>query len=199
MTHEASVHYERLAMEHEPSPEMWESFVRAHLLMPWLKDYDLMTPWESHVMEIRQGQLTYLFDSAPTMSGADAGDDRVVAVWGRSVTADTSREKSRQAGFIPVPARWSHAGHDRGHFVAHAAGGGMDMNFFPQAKGLNQGRTERGKVWKAMEHETIARPGTPLFVRPLYDDDSWVPILIDYGVLVDGGLWWERFENRDSP
>jgi hypothetical protein len=28
-------------------------------------------------------------------------------------------------------------------------------------------------------------PGTPLFVRPLYDDSSWVPTLIDYGVMVD--------------
>jgi hypothetical protein len=64
---------------------------------------------------------------------------------------------------------------DRGHFVAHAAGGGMDVNFFPQAKGLNRGTTERGKAWKDMERQIIAYPGTPLFVRPIYDDASWCP------------------------
>jgi hypothetical protein len=39
--------------------------------------------------------------------------------------------------------------------------------------------------------------GTPLFVRPDYVDSSWVPEAIDYGMLVDGGLWHERFANRD--
>jgi hypothetical protein len=48
-----------------------------------------------------------------------------------------------------------------------------------------------------MERLTIEHPGTPLFVRPLYDDGSWVPELIDYGVMVDASLWRERFENRD--
>jgi len=47
-----------------------------------------------------------------------------------------------------------------------------------------------------MERQIIAYPGTPLFVRPIYDDTSWVPTLIDYGVLVDARLWTERFQNR---
>ena len=36
-----------------------------------------------------------------------------------------------------------------------------------------------------------------VFVRPIYDDASWVPTLIDYGVLVDARLWTERCQNRD--
>lgn len=82
----------------------------------------------------------------------------------------------------------------RGHFVAHAGGGGMDMNFFPQAKGLNRGTTERGKVWKAIERQIIEHPGTPLLVRPLYDDGTWVP---SPDRVCDAQLWRERFENRD--
>jgi hypothetical protein len=179
------------------SPEEWDAFVRTELVERWLEYYDAMTPWAAEVMEIPLGSLTYLFDGAPSMSGAGSGDDRVVAVWGHSVAAEASREKGRQAGFIPVPEKWSHVGMDRGHFVAHAAGGGMDMNFFPQAKGLNRGTTERGKVWKAIERQIIEHPGTPLFVRPLYDDGTWVPVLIEYGVLSDAQLWRERFENRD--
>jgi hypothetical protein len=179
------------------SPGEWDVYVRDHFVPGWLEDYEAGTPWPAEVLEIEQGPLTYLFDGTPSMSGADNGDDRVVAVWGQSAPAGATRDKGRQAGFIPVPERWSHVGMDRGHFVAHAAGGGMDMNFFPQARGLNRGTSERGKVWKAMERLAIERPGTSLFVRPLYDDGSWVPALIDYGVMVETGLWEERFENQD--
>ena len=115
--------YERLAAEQELSSETWDQFVRAELVGPWLEGYDGMTPWVAQFMEIPQGPLTYLFDSTPTMSGAATSDDRVVAVWGRSGAMDVPREKGRQTGFIPVPASWSEAGRDRGHFVAHAAGG----------------------------------------------------------------------------
>ena len=179
------------------SPEAWDTFIRSTLVEGWSEDYDGMTPWVAEVLEIPQGSLTYLFDSTPTMSGADSGDDRVVAVWGHSVAEEAPRQKGSQAGFISVPEKWSYVGMDRGHFVAHAAGGGMDMNFFSQARGLNRGTTERGKVWKAMERQIIENPGTSLFVRPLYDDGSWVPTLIDYGVLIGDRLWRERFENRD--
>jgi hypothetical protein len=178
------------------SPQEWDAFVRGRFVDGWLEDYDVMTPWAAQVVEISLGPLTYLFADTPSMSGADSGDDRVVAVWGNSVAPQAPREKRRQAGFIPVPEKWSHVGIDRGHFVAYAAGGGMDMNFFPQATGLNRGTTDRGKVWTAMERQIIDYPGTPLFVRPLYTDGSWVPTLIDYGVLVDARLWRERFENR---
>ncbi|MCW2993637.1 MAG: hypothetical protein JWQ18_1132 [Conexibacter sp.] len=189
------VPYERLFAERRPSPEDWDSFVRDALVPLWLNAYDAATPWATQVLEIPQGSLTFLFDMAPSMG--DVGDDRVVAVWGRSVAAAGVRDKARQAGFIPVPEKWSKAGYDRGHFVSHAAGGGMDMNFFPQAKGLNRGHGERGGPWRALERETVARPGTPLLVRPTYDGDSWVPEYIDYCIVVDGQLRAERFHNRD--
>lgn len=124
------------------------------------------------------------------------GDDRVVAVWGRASAPEGRRDTSRQSGFIPVPATWSQRGRDRGHFVAHAAGGGMDINFFPQAKGLNRGTSERGRMWRAMERHTT-HPGTPLFVRPVHGNGTWVPDLVDYGVFIERRLWWEQFENRD--
>lgn len=46
----------------------------------------------------------------------------------------------------------------------------MDMNFFPQAAGLNRGTTRQGSVWKAMERHAIEHPGTALSVRPIYED-----------------------------
>ena len=182
-----------------PTADTWDAFVRAALAEPVAARVS-----RGHAMARRrdgdpQGALTYLFDAAPTMDGLDVGDDRVVAVWGRSRRAAGPRDRSRQAGFIPNPPTWSHAGRDRGHFVAHAAGGGMDMNFFPQAAGLNRGTTRQGRVWKAMERHAIDHPGMPLFLRPAYDDVTWVPASIDFGLLVDGRLRCERFSNRDEP
>jgi hypothetical protein len=190
------VPYEQLFASYGVTADAWEAFVDEHLVPRWLDAYNSTTPWDTQVIEIPLGRLTYLFDMAPSMG--DVGDDRVVAVWGRSTVAPAPRDRSRQAGFIPVPEKWSKAGYDRGHFVAHAAGGGMDMNFFPQAKGLNRGTTERGKTWRALEQATIATPGTPLLVRPTYGGERWVPERIDYYVVVAGRLRGERFCNRDD-
>ncbi len=161
----------------------------------WIDAYDAATPRATQVLDIPQATMTYLFDMAPSMS--NVGDDRVVAVWGRSIAATAPRDKTRQAGFIPVPEKWSKAGYDRGHFVSHAAGGGLDMNLFPQAKGLNRGVGERGRAWRALERQTVTQPGTPLLVRPTYNGDGWVPETIDYCVVVDGELRVGRFDNRD--
>jgi len=132
------IYAERLADEHRPTAGTWDTFVRTALVEPWLRAYRAATPWRAGVMAVTQGALTYLFDAAPTMDGLEAGDDRVVAVWGHSRRAGAPRDRRRQTGFIPNPPTWSHAGRDRGHFVAHAAGGGMDMNFFSQAAGVGR-------------------------------------------------------------
>jgi hypothetical protein len=73
----------------------------------------------------------------------------------------------------------------------------MDMNFFPQAAGLNRGTTHRGKTWKAMEAYVIRHPGTRMFVRPTYLDSTWCPAELDYGILVGERLWNESFNNTD--
>jgi hypothetical protein len=191
------VRYAPLAREYGATAANWDAFVRRVLLEAWLEEYAERTPWRASVLEISQDALTYLFDAAPTTAGLDVGDDRVVAVWGESRHAPAQRDRARQRGFVPVPARWSGTGRDRGHFVAHAAGGGLDLNLFPQSSRLNQGRSEQGKTWTAMERYGIVNPGTPLFIRPTYDDTTWTPSMIDYGLLKGEELWFERFDNRD--
>jgi hypothetical protein len=189
--------YQRLFDQHSPDAHGWDGFVGKTLVPLWLEAYDRSTSWPTQVMEIVQGALTYLFDMAP--STLEVGDDRVVAVWGLSVAPTAPRDAARQAGFIPAPAKWSQAGHDRGHFVSHAAGGDMDINFFPQAKDLNRGIGDRGRTWRAMERLTAAQAGTPLLVRPTYADATWIPEDLDFGVVADGRLRVERFTNRDDP
>ena len=105
------------------------------------------------------------------------------------------RDRARLRGFILSPVSWSRRGRDRGHFVAHAAGGGLDLNLFPQAARLNRGRTEDGKLWRRMETHAARHPRTPLYVRPIYETPGWTPTALEYGLLVDGRLWWNRFAN----
>lgn len=158
---DATMPYEQLFAEHGATVDGWETFISEQLVPLWLDAYNSTTPWDTQVMEVPQGRLTYLFDMAPSMG--DVGDDRVVAVWGRSTAAPAPRDRSRQAGFIPIPEKWSKAGYDRGHFVAHAAGGGMDMNFFPQAKGLNRGhhRARQGITRAGADDDRSARHTAP--------------------------------------
>jgi hypothetical protein len=191
------IDYSRLAASHAVTSGSWDAFVRGEIVDRWLAEYDAGTPWEIDVMEISQGELTFLFDGAPTLraAGSDHGEDRVVAVWGRSRVPNRHRDRARLAGFLPNPLSWSAARRDRGHFVAHAAGGGLDLNLFPQATVLNRGRTDEGRQWRRMERYAALQPGTPLFVRPIYDTPSWVPAALDHGVLTKGGLWWGRFAN----
>jgi len=193
----APIDYERLASEAGVLPETWPAFVDEVLATRWLTAYHATTRWPSEVMEIAQGALTFLFDGAPTLNGVGGphADDRVVAVWGTSVVPLRRRDRSRIAGFIPNPLSWSGRGHDRGHFVAHSAGGGLDLNLFPQDADLNRGRGEHGGRWRQIERYAADHPGTPLFVRPTYTGDGWAPAALDYGVLTDDGLWVERFVN----
>jgi hypothetical protein len=47
-----------------------------------------------------------------------------------------------------------------------------------------------------MERHAAMHPGTPLFVRPTYDGGGWTPAMLEFGLLLDTGLWCERFANQ---
>jgi hypothetical protein len=165
----------------------------------WLAHYRDLTEWEPEVVEIALGKLTYLFDLAASSGRAPRdADDRVVGVWGRAGKPNAKRDRARQAGFIPEPARWSEADYDRGHFVAHSLGGGMDINFFPQAADLNRGSSERGRRWRALERYAASADDAFIFVRPIYDSSSWTPALLDFWVVAPTGARGEWFDNRPA-
>lgn len=188
--------YQALVAAHGPTSGGWDRFVRGVLIDRWIEAYARSTSWEPEVLNVDQGALTFLFDAAPTLSaaGGSQADDRVVAVWGWSSRPERPRDRRRLSGFLPSAGLWSGRQRDRGHLVAHAAGGGLDINLFPQGRALNRGRSEEGRRWRRIEQQAAGHPGTPLFVRPVYRDDTWVPISLDYGLLV-GELWLERFAN----
>ena len=87
--------------------------------------------------------------------------------------------------------------YDRGHFMSHRQGGGLDINLFPQRADINQGRSTQGKSYRAMERACVANPGTFCFSRPIYDDKTWVPAELDYGALYGPGTMDVRtFPNK---
>lgn len=73
--------------------------------------------------------------------------------------------------------------YDRGHFMSHRQGGGLDINLFPQRADINQGHGTLGAKYRAMEKACVAAPGIFCFSRPIYDDKSCVPAELDYGVV----------------
>ena len=85
---------------------------------------------------------------------------------------------------------------DKGHLMAHSMGGSLDINVFPQRPGVNRGRTEEGKRYRAMERYAARNPGSFVFSRLIYGDDTWVPQALEYGILLpEPRLWVERFPN----
>jgi hypothetical protein len=190
------IDYAALAAERSPTSETWDAFVPEMLEPAWLTAYRAQTTWSTEIQEIRLDALVFLFDAAPTLKRMpETGDDRLVAVWGRSRLPAQKRDRSRMAGLLPTPRLWSGSGLDRGHFVAHDAGGGLDLNLFPQLSPLNRGWSQQGRRWRQMERYAARHPGTPLFVRPIYRDDSWRPSVLEFGLLTEDNLRVERFSN----
>ncbi|HEX3434511.1 MAG TPA: hypothetical protein VHT25_10670 [Solirubrobacteraceae bacterium] len=192
-----SIDYVRLVAEHAPTSATWDAFVREVIVDRWIAEYQQQCRWQTQVLEIQQGELTFLYDAGPTLieTRHGEGEDRVVATWGRSVSPAAQRDRARLSGFLRDPRIWSEAHRDRGHFVAHSAGGGTDLNLFPQAASLNRGRTPQGRRWREMERYAARHPGTPLFLRPIYDSARWTPAELDFGILKPPELRLERFSN----
>lgn len=140
-----------------------------------------------------QSGATYLFDFAS--SAGLPQEDRTVAAWTLTPATVASRDAAYQRGFPMVPAAEG-APVDRGHVIARLSGGEFGPNIIRQDRALNSGWSEQGSRYRALEREAAATPGTFYFSHLLYTDDSAYPSLIEAGVLRDGFLHVERFDNR---
>ena len=147
------------------------------------------------ILSIPYQGCIFLYDQ--TSANSCDVDDRLIAAYGWSVQNQKKRDASRIRGFLGGRIEIAGKGtFDKGHALSHAMGGGLDINLFPQRPDLNRGRSEAGKLYRRMERYAADHPGTFVFSRLLYNDKSWVPFLLEYGVLMpDGKLWVELFEN----
>jgi DNA/RNA non-specific endonuclease len=133
---------------------------------------------DCELVEVDQGHLTYLFD----INAA-----RVVGVWGRAVSTMAPRPATRMRGF-PLPP--SDGQLVRGHLVAHAIGGGTDINLISQSARLNV-----SGAWRRLERLAQSNPGAFLAIEVGYSDDSQTPSRFTYVLAVDGTLTIESFAN----
>ncbi|MBI1744427.1 hypothetical protein HYR54_15360 [Candidatus Acetothermia bacterium] len=169
----------------------------------WCDKYRAMTPTPTNILQFNDNHFEFLFDLSAELvaQGAvpedEAVEDRVVAVFGRSQKSAGKRDASRIRGFLGGRLEDAkEVSTDKGHFMGHALGGGLDVNLFPQRSDINRGRSERGKVYRAMERYCAEHLGTFCFSRAIYSDRSWRPSQLEYGLLKkDGTLWVERFDN----
>lgn len=136
--------------------------------------------------------------------------ERVVVAYAVSVKQLMRRDSSRMQGFlrgkkaeksfrqsVQETLKDNKFVADKGHFLGHASGGILDINLFPQRKELNEGHSEEGKRFRSMERYVEENPGTFFYHRPIYDDKTWIPQSLRYGVLKDGTHWWEdQFANK---
>lgn len=175
------------------------AFLEKELPPLWLDAYHENCRHDPNVLQINIDGFEHLFDftSDPSRHNADNPEDRLVVVYGLSKAPNTVRDASRIRGFLKGGLKGEdHEARDKGHYIAHSAGGGLDINLFPQRPELNRGRSGAGKVFRKMERFAATHPGTFLFARPIYSNDSWTPTELEYGMLLpEQRLWVERFSN----
>lgn len=159
----------------------------------WCDDYNAGHP-DAELLEINLVTAVYWFDRT---------HERVVIAYGISTKPDNPRDVNRIRRFpdVSIGVRKVMGDQafpvDRGHFLSHAAGGELDINLFPQRRELNRGWSEQGKLYRRMEQSAADDPGTFHFHRAHYNDDTWIPSTLEYGVLREAEDWWiESFDNK---
>lgn len=149
---------------------------------------------EAELSEINLDVAVFVFDHTA---------ERVVLAYAISIEQLTNRDSSRIRGFPNVNASVKRVlgakafTADKGHFLGHASGGVLDINLFPQRRELNRGWSPEGKRFRRMERYVAEHAGTFFYHRPQYDDDTWIPNSLEYGVLPADAAWWvDTFKNR---
>lgn len=152
-----------------------ESWILNELSNTWIAAYNKTIQISNEILKFSDGHYQCLFDY---------NYERVICFFCISQPTKDARDKKRQAGFIPGFTSYYH-GKDRGHFLSHCQGGGMDVNFFPQKKEINRGWSAAGKIYRKMERFCSKNHGIICFSRPLYEANNitWDPEQIEYGII----------------
>lgn len=149
------------------------------------------------------GTFCVVFDLAIS-AGECAGErqeDRVIAVYGLSAPPKAKRDAARMRGYLGKTGEVFGEGYDKGHFIAHSAGGDIldSVAWFPQERRLNRGWSEPGSRYRQMETFCADNPGTFMFSRPIYHGRTFWPAFLEFGILRNGALEVEAFDNRRAP
>jgi hypothetical protein len=162
--------------------------MRVRLSAQWQRVYAAAASHTPNIIHVEYGTFDYICDSYSGMEalGEVAFDqrvrDRVVGVLGISLPMRGRRRGSLPKDWVEHPGEIDKGRRDKGRFIAHAISGGLDMNVFSQARGLNRGISEQGKVYRLMERYCYDNAGTFCFSRPIYDDATSIPRWVEFGL-----------------
>lgn len=178
------------------------NYLRKHLPLKWQQVYAATTSHEVNIIRVEQGTFEYFCDSYSGLEalGEVAFDqrvrDRVIGVFGTSVPVRRRRRGGFPDGWLEAPEELDGSTRDKGHFIAHSIGGGLNVNVFSQNRELNRGASEQGKTYRQMERYCYEHPGTFCFSRPIYADTTSIPRWLEFGLIrEDVNLWVDVFEN----
>jgi hypothetical protein len=176
--------------------------LQKHLPFQWRDLYVATVAHTTNIVRFQFRTFEYICDlySQLELTGEVPYDqtiaDRVVAVLGTSAGAEEVHDISRIRDWARPTDELLGTERDRGHFMAHCIGGGLDVNVFSQERRLNRGWSPQGKIYRQMETYCYEQPGTFCFSRPVYADGSSVPRWLEFGLLkTDQTLWVEVFDN----
>ncbi|MGC5225400.1 hypothetical protein ACPW96_22785 [Micromonospora sp. DT81.3] len=151
-------------------------------------DYLRLFP-EANVRSFSYQGAAYLFDERPAT-------DRTILVLAPPTASSAARDGGYQRGY-PLPEAPFGRAVDRGHFIAHSAGGVFGPNIFIQDRALNRGWSRDGRAFRALERAAIlAGTSALMFVRPIYIDQSAAPAHIELGFWGNGEVRSSVFRNR---
>lgn len=178
------------------------------LELPWLwrDSYVSASSRPTSITRIQSGAFEYIYDYYSYLERTQVVaynprfEDRLVVAFGRSTPTPKRRDDYRLRGWVGPTEKTFSPRYDKGHFIAHSIGGAVDrseINVFVQRRHLNRGWSEEGKRYRAMEQYCVRHPGVFCFSRPIYDDQTSKPALLEFGVVKESGeLWVECFDNR---
>ncbi|HMJ48173.1 MAG TPA: DNA/RNA non-specific endonuclease [Ferruginibacter sp.] len=187
-------------------PELHRFFFE-EIAYDWMKAYEGMS--EKHGVITLQNfwGFAFIIDDGNQLRDTDRENDKREILEGRTVAAfgisntnisQTNRKTMRtwigktSKVFAPYGTNY-----DKGHFIAHGFGGPIDVNLFPQRRDINRGWYEEGKPYRQMERYVAANPGTFVFSRPIYNDLSFCPQMIEFGYCTtDLEFTVRQFPNR---
>ena len=145
----------------------------------WVCSYRKQSLLAPSILSISLEDFTFIWDETY---------ERVVVAYGVSFHNSQSpkriREKSRIAYYYRnfIRRYQINTATDTGHFIAHSFGGGIDINLFPQKRDVNRGYSSEEIAYRKMESSVLNNPGSFIFSRPLYYDETWRPFYIEYGI-----------------
>jgi hypothetical protein len=168
----------------------------------WLDVYRELTPHPINVLRVTDNGFLYIYDHYSQLEATGkipfdkSIEDRLVGALGFSRKGTDKRNIARQRGWVgPTEKHWGKE-NDKGHFIAHTLGGGLEINVFVQRRDLNRGWSIEGKLYRSMEKFCLEHPGTFFFHRAFYEDLTSRPSALEFGLLKPNGeLWIERFKN----